>query len=131
MLKSVNHEAQDLSAILNLQAAQWYFEQLTTPSDMGTNRWKKYKIAQLPVPVLTKKEEPQIETPVNQTLMPKQNPARKESKDTTALEAKIDHLMCALYGLTQVERLDGSTPRRFDGSTPRRFDASIPMVEGQ
>lgn len=90
---------------------------------MRTNRWKKYKIAQLPEPVLTKKEETQIETPINQILIPKQNPARKESKDTTALEARIDHLMYALYGLTQAER--------FDGSTVRRLDGSIPMVEGQ
>jgi len=41
-----------LLAILNSRAALWYFNQITTTSGMGTSRWKKYKIEQLPIPVV-------------------------------------------------------------------------------
>ena len=87
-----------LLAILNSRAAQWYFEQITTTSGMGTNRWKKYKIEQLPVPVPTQEIELHIETLVNQILIDK-----KEGKNTTALEAEIDQLVYALYELTAAE----------------------------
>jgi hypothetical protein len=39
-----------LLAILNSRIALWYFNQITTTSGMGTSRWKKYKIEQLPIP---------------------------------------------------------------------------------
>lgn len=87
-----------LLAVLNSRAAQWYFEQITTTSGMGTNRWKKYKIEQLPVPVPTPEEESQIEALVNQTLS-----LKKEGKDTAALEAEIDRLVYELYRLTENE----------------------------
>lgn len=43
-----------LLAILNSNVALWYFNQITTTSGMGTSRWKKYKIEQLPIPVISK-----------------------------------------------------------------------------
>jgi len=39
-----------LLTILNSRIALWYFNQITTTSGMGTSRWKKYKIEQLPIP---------------------------------------------------------------------------------
>ena len=39
-----------LISILNSRAALWYFNLITTTSGMGTSRWKKYKIEQLPIP---------------------------------------------------------------------------------
>lgn len=39
-----------LLSILNSRIALWYFNQITTTSGMGTSRWKKYKIEQLPIP---------------------------------------------------------------------------------
>jgi len=38
-----------LLSILNSRLASWYFSKITTTSGMGTNRWKKYKIEQLPI----------------------------------------------------------------------------------
>lgn len=40
----------ELVAILNSKVALWFFNSITTTSGMGTNRWKKYKIEQLPIP---------------------------------------------------------------------------------
>ncbi|HRO85558.1 MAG TPA: TaqI-like C-terminal specificity domain-containing protein [Niabella sp.] len=41
-----------LLVVLNSKAALWFFNQITTTSGMGTSRWKKYKIEQLPIPKL-------------------------------------------------------------------------------
>ncbi len=38
-----------LLAILNSRLSKWYFEQISTTSGMGTNRWLKYKIEQMPI----------------------------------------------------------------------------------
>jgi len=84
-----------LLGVLNSKVAQWYFG---TTSGMGTNRWLKYKIEQLPVPVPTEQQKNQIKTLVNQVLFDK-----KEGKDTGALEAEIDRLVYAFYELTPAE----------------------------
>jgi hypothetical protein len=39
-----------LLVVLNSKVALWFFNQITTTSGMGTSRWKKYKIEQLPIP---------------------------------------------------------------------------------
>lgn len=41
-----------LLTILNSRLSKWYFGQISTTSGMGTTRWKKYKIEQLPVPII-------------------------------------------------------------------------------
>ncbi len=38
-----------LLAILNSRLSEWYFNQISTTTGMGTNRWKKYKIEMLPI----------------------------------------------------------------------------------
>ena len=43
-----------LLAILNSKPATWFFNLITTTSGMGTSRWKKYKIEQLPIPNIFK-----------------------------------------------------------------------------
>lgn len=45
-----------LLTILNSRIALWYFNQITTTSGMGTSRWKKYKIEQLPIPQISNSE---------------------------------------------------------------------------
>lgn len=42
--------------ILNSKICEWYFETYTTTSGMGTNRWKKYKIEQIPIPQIEDKK---------------------------------------------------------------------------
>lgn len=90
-----------LLAVLNSKVAQWYFEQIGTTSGMGTNRWLKYKIEQLPVPVPTEETEAQLTVLVDKVLALK----KAANADTLAYEAQIDALVFRAYGLTETEML--------------------------
>jgi len=87
-----------LLAVLNSKAAQWYFEQITTTSGMGTNRWKKYKIEQLPVPVPSPEQAQQLERLVTEILTRK-----KAGQATQPLENEVDARVMALYGLSETD----------------------------
>lgn len=89
-----------LLAILNSTLSEWYFHKIATTTGMGTNRWKKYKLEQLPVARPTKEQEQQIVTIVDQILQKKE---ANVNDDTSALEHKIDMLVYALYNLTPEE----------------------------
>jgi adenine-specific DNA-methyltransferase len=96
-----------LLAVLNSKAAQWYFEEISTTSGMGTNRWLKYKVEQLPVPEPTPEQEQQLEALVTEILSRK-----KAGQDTQPLENEVDGRVMALYGLseTDVQHLLDSAP---------------------
>ena len=85
-------------SIFNSKLAQWYFEQIATSSGMGTNRWKKYKIEQFPIKVISEDRMLIFESFVNQILLQK-----SEGKDTTSLEQQIDNLVYKLYELSYDE----------------------------
>jgi type II restriction/modification system DNA methylase subunit YeeA len=89
-----------LLAILNSKLSEWYFNQISTMTGMGTNRWKKYKIEMLPIKEPTETEELLLETIVNQILAAKKSDPKA---DTTALETEIDQLVYQLYELTAEE----------------------------
>ncbi|MBW1616823.1 MAG: class I SAM-dependent DNA methyltransferase [Deltaproteobacteria bacterium] len=89
-----------LLAILNSKVSVWYFNLIGTTTGMGTNRWKKYKIEQLPIKEPTQKQQEAIEKIVNKILsIKKANP----KADTTQLENQIDKLVYKLYDLTEDE----------------------------
>lgn len=46
----VGDDLKYLLSILNSRLSDWYFNKITSTSGMGTSRWKKYKIEQLPIP---------------------------------------------------------------------------------
>jgi TaqI-like C-terminal specificity domain/Eco57I restriction-modification methylase len=83
-----------LLSILNSKAALWYFGLISTTSGMGTNRWLKYKIELLPVPIPNHSGQTRIESLVDTVLANKQN-----GIDTTDAEAEIDAWALILYGL--------------------------------
>ncbi|MTJ55584.1 type II restriction endonuclease [Anabaena sp. UHCC 0253] len=89
-----------LLAILNSRLSQWYFNQISTTTGMGTNRWKKYKIEILPIKEPTEAEELLLETLVDQILTAKKLGLKA---DTTTLETEIDQLVYQLYELTAEE----------------------------
>jgi type II restriction/modification system DNA methylase subunit YeeA len=89
-----------LLAILNSILSEWYFNQISTTTGMGTNRWKKYKIEMLPIKEPTETEELLLEKIVNQILTAKKSDPKA---DTTALEQEIDQFVYQLYGLTEEE----------------------------
>lgn len=89
-----------LLAILNSKVSEWYFHQIGTTTGMGTNRWKKYKIEQLPIKEPSTEQQQQIESKVDQILsLKKANP----QADTSALEREIDLMVYELYGLSEEE----------------------------
>ncbi len=85
-------------SILNSTLAQWYFEQISTTSGMGTNRWKKYKIEQFPIKQIPESEQQPFIKLVDKILADK-----KAGNDTSALEREIDVLVYGLYGLSEDE----------------------------
>lgn len=87
-----------LLAILNSKVSEWYFNQISTTTGMGTNRWKKYKIELLPIKDISEKQQEPIVKLVDKILI-----ANKSSEDTTELENKIDELVYKLYDLNEDE----------------------------
>jgi len=85
-------------SILNSKSAQWYFNEISTSSGMGTNRWLKYKVEQLPIKVISEKEQNPFIDLVDQIIEQK-----KQNKDSTDLENQIDQLVYKLYDLTEEE----------------------------
>jgi hypothetical protein len=96
----VGKDLKYLLAILNSKLGEWYFNQITTTSGMGTNRWKKYKIEQLPIKVATEAEQKPILALVEQILAQKKADVRLS---TAGLESAIDRLVYQLYDLNPSE----------------------------
>lgn len=86
--------------VLNSKLASWYFQFICTKSGMGTVRWYKGTVEQLPVVRPDAKSEAAISDLVDQILASK---AKDREADTSPLEAKIDQLVYKLYGLTEEE----------------------------
>ncbi len=90
-----------LLGILNSKKlSEWYFNQISTTTEWGTNRWKKYKIELLPIKEATEIEELSLEKLVNQILTAKKS---NPKADTTTLEKEINQLIYQLYNLTYEE----------------------------
>ena len=89
-----------LLSILNCKLSKWYFEQISTSSGMGTNRWLKYKIELLPIKQISEEEQKPLISLVDQILAAKKENA---AADTSAWEREIDALVYQLYGLTADE----------------------------
>ncbi len=92
----VGEDLKYLLAILNSKITMWYYERIAATTGMGTTMWQKIKLEQLPI-VDTNNKEPFINQ-VNQILERKQ-----QNQDTTDLEAQIDQMVYALYGLSEEE----------------------------
>lgn len=90
-----------LLGILNSKLALWYFEQISTSSGMGTNRWKKYKIEQFPIKKADPNEILLIENKVDQIVrLKKENP----EINTSSMEMDLDNTIMEIYGLNQEEK---------------------------
>jgi adenine-specific DNA-methyltransferase len=83
-------------AMLNAKIILWYFTHcLGTTSGVGTNRWLKYKIEQLPLPQKGLESLNQIMASFIQR--------RKMKQNTESLEQDIDNNVCTLYDLSAQE----------------------------
>jgi adenine-specific DNA-methyltransferase len=87
-------------SIFNSTLAQWYFEQIATSSGMGTNRWKKYKIEQFPIKVVSESRMESFESKVDIILN-----SKKENISSESVEREIDVMVYKLYELNYEEVL--------------------------
>lgn len=90
-----------LLAILNSRLSRWYFEQISTTSGMGTNRWLKYKIEQMPIKPIPPADPRPFEMLVDYvTFLKRIKPmlaAGKERTMPTFFEHVIDGCVYELY----------------------------------
>ena len=89
-----------LCGVLNAKLIGWYLSQVAPTSGMGTLRWKKVYVETIPVPRLNVTKQRPIVRLVDRILAAKD---ADPDADTVALEAEIDRLVYALYGLTEEE----------------------------
>jgi len=84
---------------LNSKLLEWYFNQIGTATGVGTNRWKKYTIEQLPVRIPTDEQLEFIENLVDSRIN------CIDEGEKIKIEKKIDELVYSLYELTEEEIL--------------------------
>ncbi|GAB3639714.1 class I SAM-dependent DNA methyltransferase [Spirosoma arcticum] len=89
-----------LLALLNSNAVLYFYINLSTAIRGGYLRFFRQYVEQIPIPIATNVEKKTIEIAVDQILTAK---ADNSIADTLALEAEIDRLVYALYGLTDEE----------------------------
>lgn len=91
---------QNAISLLNPKLSNWYFNKISTTTCEGINRWKKYKIEQFPIKSISQSNQVPFVEKVDEILnLKKADPIA----DTSQLEAEIDQMVYALYGLTDDE----------------------------
>jgi type II restriction/modification system DNA methylase subunit YeeA len=97
---AVTNDAEYLSAILNSKVVLFYFKLGSVIWGKDGIKWFGNYFDNIPIPAITKEEQEPFIKIVDQILdLKKENP----SHDTSALEAEIDKMVYALYGLTEEE----------------------------
>jgi TaqI-like C-terminal specificity domain len=87
-----------LLAILNSKLIEWYFNEISTSSGMGTVMWQKYKVEVLPIRETTSEAEQQIEQLVDYVLWQKKQPTSAGSQQRSDyFEQVLDGLVFELY----------------------------------
>ncbi len=88
-----------LSAFLNSKLCDWYYDKITTTSGVGTNRWKKIYIENLPIPNIDKSTEKQIEIVINQI-----HKKLEDEDNIKVLEDELNQMILDLFSFTKEER---------------------------
>ena len=89
-----------LCALLNSALTRWFLNQIAPTSGMGTLRWKKVYVEDIPVPKLTAEKQLPFVRLVDRILEAK---AADPNADTIEMEQQIDWLVYDLYGLIDEE----------------------------
>ena len=88
-----------LLAVINSSLIHWYFQHtLGSTSGVGTNRWLKYTVECIPVPLI--QDDAEWESLVDDI-----QEYKRDSKDSAYLENIIDNRVFDLYGLSEEERV--------------------------
>ena len=89
-----------LCAVLNSTLIRWFLQQTAPTSGMGTSRWKKVYVENIPIPQIAEEQQRSFVQMVDEILEAK---AADLNADTSELERNIDRLVYDLYGLTEEE----------------------------
>ena len=93
-------DAKLLLGILNSSTIRFYLSQIAGTSGMGTSRWINNYVREFPIPSISGDQQSLVIALVNEVMAAKD---ADSSADTGELEAEIDGLVYALYGLTADE----------------------------
>ena len=99
-------DAKLLLGILNSSTIRFYLSQIAGTSGMGTSRWINNYVKEFPIPSISGGQQSLVIALVNEVMAAKD---ADPSADTGLLEAEIDRLVYALYGLTvdEIAVVDG------------------------
>jgi hypothetical protein len=86
-------------AMLNSKLSEWYFNQITTTTGMGTNRWKKYKVELLPIKFPDDQKLHELETLIDKIIVV----GNEDKGSCIALIDKIDRIIYQIYDLSKEE----------------------------
>lgn len=96
--------------LLNSKISKWYMQNLAYSLSEGAQRWIKQYVEQIPLPPITKENQPladQIVQKVQEILTLTQSPdfetSQEKQQKVKELEREIDQLVYKLYGLTEEE----------------------------
>jgi TaqI-like C-terminal specificity domain/Eco57I restriction-modification methylase len=118
-----------LLGILNSKLVEWYFNQISTSSGMGTNMWKKYKIEQLPIKKIGKESMRPFEVISDYLLYlyDQKMPTVSRYSDNIQVAGQIeDVLNQAVYELYFLEHLEEREIDVIQFLTPKH----LPNLEG-
>jgi hypothetical protein len=87
-----------LIAFLNSKICEWYFDKITTSSGVGTNRWKKIYLQNLPIPKIHKNQEVFFNNLVDNIISNKNH-----DSDIHELEKELEKKIYSLYNFTEIE----------------------------
>jgi len=99
-----------LLGVLNSKVIREFFIRIGAQIRGGYLRFKRQYVEQSPIPAASTEKQKSVERLVDRILSAK---ARDAAADVSGLEREIDHLVCALYGLTpaEIEIVEGGAKR--------------------
>ena len=90
-----------LLAFLNCKLSEYLFSKIGTTTGVGTVRWKKFKIEQLPIPAVIDQDKDNAIVCLVEQILKLPNDAQNKIE----LEKEIDRLVYQVYGLNEDEVL--------------------------
>lgn len=87
-----------LCAVLNSKVVTWFMRNNALSSGLGTARWVRFTVEQIPVPIIDVAQQQLFIQVVDEILNP-----TCSARSTEHCEEVIDGLVCELYTLTALE----------------------------
>jgi hypothetical protein len=100
MIPPSRFDSRFLIAILNSKLIEFFVKKFAETSGMGTTRWINNIVSTIPIPAINLSQQKTFVKFIEKILAAKAKDARA---DTAGLEAELDKMVYAVYGLTEDE----------------------------